>query len=263
MLLFIRFRSSCSRSFSPSFFPSSCNFLSPSDVFARTRENHVKPRFKAVIYVNETLTTSTKFYSPELTLGPPRHTPRVSYSSYFFLCLYLVTSLDTKETKKKREKEEEEEEQEERMARKLFFPTTERSLRNDRVLKLHSLMISPPYPNLFLWPLTKINSPPPPSCLVLASLSSSLSTTRPLNFSQAFNTGNNLILERKRDPIPYIYNSLRLPFDLPQVHPLEACTSEHYTSRAFLGLLVPLPLTTLKSGASISTIYFRGLIPFP
>lgn len=66
---------------------SSCNFLSPSDVFARTRENHVKPRFKAVIYVNETLTTSTKFYSPELTLGPPRHTPRVSYSSYFFLCL--------------------------------------------------------------------------------------------------------------------------------------------------------------------------------
>lgn len=163
MLLFILFRSSCSRSFSPFFFPSSCNFLSPSDVFARTRENHVKPRFKAVIYVNETLTTSTKFYSPELTLGPPRHTPRVSYSSYFFLCLYLVTSLDTKETKKKREKEEEEEEeQEERMARKLFFPTTERSLRNDRVLKLHSLMISPPYPNLFLWPLTKINSPPPP-----------------------------------------------------------------------------------------------------
>lgn len=123
MLLFIRFRSSCSRSFSPSFFPSSYNFLSPSDVFARTRENHVKPRFKAVIYVNETLTTSTKFYSPELTLGPPRHTPRVSYSSYFFLCLYLVTSLDTKETKKKREKEEEEEEQEERMARKLFFPS--------------------------------------------------------------------------------------------------------------------------------------------
>lgn len=118
---------------------SSCNFLSPSDVFARTRENHVKPRFKAVIYVNETLTTSTKFYSPELTLGPPRHTPRVSYSSYFFLCLYLVTSLDTKETKKKREKEEVEEEEEQRMARKLFFPATERSLRNDRVLKLTPL----------------------------------------------------------------------------------------------------------------------------
>lgn len=120
-------------------FLSSCNFLSPSDVFARTRENHVKPRFKAVIYVNETLTTSTKFYSPELTLGPPRHTPRVSYSSYFFLCLYLVTSLDTKETKKKREKEEVEEEEEQRMARKLFFPATERSLRNDRVLKLTPL----------------------------------------------------------------------------------------------------------------------------
>lgn len=134
----ILFRSSCSwRTHSLSL--SSCNFLSPSDVFARTRENHVKPRFKAVIYVNETLTTSTKFYSPELTLGPPRHTPRVSYSSYFFLCLYLVTSLDTKETKKKREKEEVEEEEEQRMARKLFFPATERSLRNDRVLKLTPL----------------------------------------------------------------------------------------------------------------------------
>lgn len=47
------------------------NFLSPSDVFARTRENHVKSRFRAVIYVNETLTTSTKFYGPELTLRPP------------------------------------------------------------------------------------------------------------------------------------------------------------------------------------------------
>lgn len=46
------------------------NFLSPSDVFARTRENHVKSRFRAVIYVNETLTTSTKFYGPELTLRP-------------------------------------------------------------------------------------------------------------------------------------------------------------------------------------------------
>lgn len=39
-------------------------------VFARTRENHVKSRFRPVIYVNETLTTSTKFYSPELTLRP-------------------------------------------------------------------------------------------------------------------------------------------------------------------------------------------------
>lgn len=60
-------------------------------------------------------------------------------SSYFFLCLYLVTSLDTKETKKKREKEEVEEEEEQRMARKLFFPASERSLRNDRVLKLTPL----------------------------------------------------------------------------------------------------------------------------
>ena len=77
LLRFVFF--SCSSS---STFPSASrrplrNFLSSSDVFARTRENHVKSRFRAVIYVNETLTTSTKFYSPELTLRLPQIHPRV------------------------------------------------------------------------------------------------------------------------------------------------------------------------------------------
>ena len=103
------------------------------------------------------------------------------------------------------------------MARKLFSPATERSLRNDRVLNLAPLRFHPPSES-FPLPANKDKLPRPP---FLASLSTT--RTRPVNFSQAFNTGNNLILERKHDPIP-LYIKLSSP-PLPRVHPLdlEAC----------------------------------------
>lgn len=78
------------------------NFLSPSDVFARTRENHVKSRFKAVIYVNETLTTSTKFYGPELTLRPP---PKVHTVFSFRSSSLSRLSIIRRRTPKRRKEE--------------------------------------------------------------------------------------------------------------------------------------------------------------
>lgn len=81
------------------------NFLSPSDVFARTRENHVKSRFKAVIYVNETLTTSTKFYGPELTLRlapPPQVHTVFSFRSSSLSRLSIIRRRAPKRSKEER-----------------------------------------------------------------------------------------------------------------------------------------------------------------
>lgn len=81
------------------------NFLSPSDVFARTRENHVKSRFKAVIYVNETLTTSTKFYGPELTLRlapPPQVHTVFSFRSSSLSRLSIIRRRTPKRRKEER-----------------------------------------------------------------------------------------------------------------------------------------------------------------
>lgn len=126
------------------------NFLSPSDVFARTRENHVKSRFRAVIYVNETLTTSTKFYGPELTLRPPPPgTHRVLVPFFFSISSTYNQTQDAKKAQRRRETERKTRENrrtEENGPRKSFLGY-ERSLRNDHSLKL-ALMIHHGFPRV-------------------------------------------------------------------------------------------------------------------
>lgn len=124
------------------------NFLSPSDVFARTRENHVKSRFRAVIYVNETLTTSTKFYGPELTLRPPG-THRVPVPFFFSISSTYNQTQDAKQAQRRRETERKTRENwrtEENGSRKSFLGY-ERSLRNDHSLKL-ALVIHHGFPRV-------------------------------------------------------------------------------------------------------------------
>lgn len=124
------------------------NFLSPSDVFARNRENHVKSRFRAVIYVNETLTTSTKFYGPELTLRPPG-THRVLVPFFFSISSTYNQTQDAKQAQRRRETERKTRENwrtEENGSRKSFLGY-ERSLRNDHSLKL-ALMIHHGFPRV-------------------------------------------------------------------------------------------------------------------
>lgn len=123
------------------------NFLSPSDVFARTRENHVKSRFRAVIYVNETLTTSTKFYGPELTLRPPG-THRVLVPFFFSISSTYNQTQDAKQAQRRRTKRKTRENwrTEENGSRKSFLGY-ERSLRNDHSLKL-ALVIHHGFPRV-------------------------------------------------------------------------------------------------------------------